>query len=1610
MRVFRVLVLVLQLCNVAAQLVPTKTAVLDGFTVKTTQEFREQVDNQGNRVKDPTNTIVLRADARVRSLRNVALTFQTSLEGPDGHMHIVDGEFTAEDPVAVMQKLYLGAIPVISDSFSVSACRDRSPCRKPTVAGTDSSAPGGQPTGTNRRRLLQTGSSPIDTDELCKDSPLPECEELAFTACEAPAQGSGVGGEQVCRAPEGLEGLQQGIEDNFIDLADKVSKSGTGIAEVRDAQIAAANSINQTGDVIAGVIESNVVLDTLYEDTLSVLENLSSDINTSFLELSTFAEQLGIKNGDVTEAASEGLNVLLATRAALEASQSLDTETTNRMLEIIQRAIEASELNSKRLGNNEQTLLRVLAAASVLARQINELYLENDERSELAAKMAVAYDVVKAYGLQPFESDCDPPLRPRGSLPLNLGLDTEDPNGSGQGGPTLPPIDNDDTATKLPFASFGATYLINPGTNVPYLEDPDVVDGYPNPGSQAVLDAYAEATAPPGLTPQEAEFGHYVNVVQIRMFADNEYLLDQAGAFQTSEDLLDMVGPSGCEPRKNCQVWAVVERQRCLAKPTVYTGAIDIGIDRIEQEMQPYCAVDHGTDRAKWFSPDNIIESDGRPVSSNVSVTQPLSITGRRQLELLTSRRDFELLMRQTCGKVLELVPTVTTPQRWFAVQSSIMQEQVLTNPNDPQSGQTYFKPVSKVFQHLDFSGVSPVADRCATTPNLMIGQSSIGDGFGITFPKWLMIQLGWATQTLFTNVQVAWRLIRDGSVSRDATQIDLPYFVRSLGIMSTDDMVRQPAANVSEAGDTNGLIPGDSGLDPSFRSARTLREADLDAFPRGHEATSGDTDFSREERLLFALRNPAPCVQKCRVSTFIVTGFDMVPVYSLTFLGQSQRASLKLTMPDGTTVKSLVRSKKQTLPQGSALVSQVVVAGFLDAMVRDGGAPENDYVPPGGSPENFCFDTPVGKLTATRQTSRRCFNPDFIMRFQGADVDGDGIGDTDWQSLSDKALGLDDPQERDKFAQAYTNTHAYRGQDTVLFPAGDGPIPRTKFGSDEWRSQEQVRDISATCATPLLTYRRTLVEDTRPRSLAPSLASTTNDTAIGLDYLSTLKGGQYCEPRPGEQETSGDGFWCRVLENYRLEIVPGTSAGLDSSRTLELRQIEWVTTFTFDVPGSDVVLGPVVDPELNKRCPAADSVFVKTPSGGRASLVVIATEAQQRFVVVTKGLPPGNMTENDVGNMFVNTSCEQRIVQAAPSGGQDSRVVIPLEFCEMVNIELVLLSNLPEINATCWEWSGNLTELWLRTAPPGGANSLAKTTAPITYSGDLTVVPSENLTIPFVGNDTEPGTPSSSIPALVDVGTLSQTAFAQIQTGSNTMALVHLQGLRSTRSLVLEALQRRLSFEQSPSAGDQSARAELNQQLSKLAVESLDQLTQMQQGTSLVISNFASSVSELGQGDSSLGRTVEDFLGMELAQSKITESLIDSARKLQEKSLDVTQDMSEREKEHAKQLEEMRAQNASIDRIGAPLYMSPSTVNLTLQANASAFDAEYMEFTEETWEPWITLAEKGMDIAVEAWNFVEGLAEYLLWFVENWQSVMIFLVIGVVLVTTIICIIQKAV
>jgi hypothetical protein len=55
----------------------------------------------------------------------------------------------------------------------------------------------------------------------------------------------------------------------------------------------------------------------------------------------------------------------------------------------------------------------------------------------------------------------------------------------------------------------------------------------------------------------------YAEFRQIATYCSNDYIFPLKTVIQSLEDMVTLIGPSGCTPNVNCNCWASITRQRC---------------------------------------------------------------------------------------------------------------------------------------------------------------------------------------------------------------------------------------------------------------------------------------------------------------------------------------------------------------------------------------------------------------------------------------------------------------------------------------------------------------------------------------------------------------------------------------------------------------------------------------------------------------------------------------------------------------------------------------------------------------------------------------------------------------------------------------------------------------------------------------------------------------------------------------------------------------------------------------------------------------------------------------------------------------------------------------
>jgi hypothetical protein len=1445
-------------------------------------------------------------------------------------------------PVDTMTKTYIGRIFVRTAAMSISSCEDRvsrngagflGAAQLRRVSATLSSG-AQEPVSGRGRRLFEDG----EEKDPCDISPLPQdiCQKMKLKDCGDPGQG--LGGEQVCKSPisrseleSAMRAVDDKIEEKSINTAAHITAAGISLVN-------ASARIAVLGDRVVGFQNTSTNIANIYDREVLGSLNQTEDTYTEVTELTNrYKELTDDVNASVHESAAAASRLYDESLLSLMSIQGSSAAQAAALAAVLEHGNATGQAVDRQVVHLNSALRLGLEKTRTISRLISNTYRDTNILRAKVAKLEIAKQLLATYNMRVFESACDPPLAPKpGGLPVNM--DTTEQAGIGD-------------EIKRPFLTLVFTYATeSPGRDL--RMDYDVVHGgrydagYSasfgiatggsidnNKKGTLPIGAYSSAASADGpLVTQQI----YVNKRRLSFFGDNQYLLENRERLQSTEDILAMIGPPGCTATVNCNVWAVVERQRCLGMQGTGTSPVDamrytnqdpenpyadVGIGTMPSDMDTFCHDKTRADSSRWFSATRIIREDGKPVPGQNVVGSADSITGRWQLETITTRSQFQGFLRDTCSVEVLEIPSAPGPQaplaRWFSAKSSTFMAP-RQGQTDPNAG-----PTTKIIQSLGTAGAGRggIQARCAVSGGHMQSQSTVRTGdlaLGMTLPFWVNSQLQVATTNLHMRVQVLWEIIRHGSLGRETDNIDLPFFVR-------DDAMASDATR--------------------------YRDADLES-------------YYASSRLPFSPDNPPPVrpppvVQRCGVSTIAVHGVDMVPVYQLLYKDTVQTARVSIVI-NGTVRHSKDLSVRRTRSIAGSIASSAVVAGFVGAITKAGGAYENNPLPR-RSGENFCFDTGPGVVTASRNSDVRCHRPDYLMMFEDTDEHGMGVGTADsalWQERRSRAwyspngTGVDPVDYPPPFM----------GPISVDHPAG---LPGTTrvFGADQWHHQEGRRVLETTCASAsLMEYRRQVVVDRRLRRDAPTMQDP-NDPhgqlvldksradpeilASPMGAAAYERGGLRCTSEDMALGGTDAGFWCSTLDTHVLDVGDTGVSDPDSLPELSFVQKEWTAQFSMYLPGGVLTVGD----STARTCPLPSNIRIETPHEAQAQLVVRPTDSLSAAgdVIVTVTVSP-RRANGDVVLPLTDAAraCTLTSIRTVHDG---EAMMFPLPFCEDVTVTVTAASAPLGLDSNlCWQWDGNLTSLWDRTSSAipytGQIDRVGVIALQSASTGPTAFGPQTRVGVGAL-NEGSRLIPTVDVVTVGDLGVAARVhAIASVgATTYHTVAVLH-EAVKKMRGVLETRMDDGLMDPNLPPPVD------YRESMARAAMDSTNMLVWLRASLATASGTMAAEVAAVDTVATKVGERIAVFIEQAKAQKKLYESTVAALAVVRANFTKVSGEFDATRGEFLDRMDKVSKILETLDQIEKAQLPSLATMATILAQDPEPFGPSFTSFQIESEPP----------------------------------------------------------
>jgi len=261
-------------------------------------------------------------------------------------------------------------------------------------------------------------------------------------------------------------------------------------------------------------------------------------------------------------------------------------------------------------------------------------------------------------------------------------------------------------------------------------------------------------------TQRQSGLGYYLNFRQIAVYCSNEYIFPLKTVIQSLEDMVTLIGPTGCTPNVNCNCWASITRQRCGTAHPI-SGPPPFRNNVWEQNGCFQGTGGGQTESLQWF-PTN-------PSSLSGSITQQLGsqyITSSIALsnELSYMANTSSCNTAQTVSNQLPNPATNTYPPAYF--YSQLSQSGVALNST---------KAATAIPNNVTLCGIDPV----------VMTQQSVTQGSPTTpysFFQGMLI----AMQTLLSQIGLEWDVLLNGSGDQHTDIQFVPFHTPASAVCAT--------------------------------------------------------------------------------------------------------------------------------------------------------------------------------------------------------------------------------------------------------------------------------------------------------------------------------------------------------------------------------------------------------------------------------------------------------------------------------------------------------------------------------------------------------------------------------------------------------------------------------------------------------------------------------------------------------------------------------------------------------------------------------------------------------------------------------------------------------
>jgi hypothetical protein len=814
---------------------------------------------------------------------------------------------------------------------------------------------------------------------------------------------------------------------------------------------------------------------------------------------------------------------------------------------------------------------------------------------------------------------------------------------------------------------------INPALNV---SDPEV----PSEAYAASLNCPTGTTNPMCLYMDLFPDGQTATFLHLRRMSfrcSYDSLLAYKQSWTTVQDLMNLIGPSGCTPGVDCTCWVDVVRERCQMTST--SGAPDPMTSTTTwfedptlsptsiQTIQEYC-VDN---TFNWYLPVSTYTES--PYSVDVPLYVPVTTDTSLLVSDASASSDYSYMpvaerftTMDAINTELALICAHTATSKLVPVSADsmgvapslsgvLMDFDITTFPSeidalDPPGGQVtwvryadlWTMPVSGIFPRYY---VPTDTSMCATSPIAMQAQSTtISNSTGLvtdTLPNsfWEHAQL--VVQSSIANLSDSINVLLYGATPEDVTWELLP-----------------------------------SNLMGEWRSP----------------------DQAVAEGTSVAPSTPAPLMGDRTRVWMTATSENTIPLYYATLSATVQPIEMNIIGCDnGATVDSTVIEAVpyvQYSPETS-MGNEMLFAGWLDQFGRDPtcGFPTLDTATDTGVAidgyTGWVYDVPSSAMSGIFEEAARRHGVDYILDYsasgwQNPECAAIEVANVDYPlpvmsmgawKLENSVSGAYNPLYASDSASNYQ-----RGVEAAPADAGGGCVCGAQIGDAVGQP------LTENTMCQLLRTRRLIDSDTVAGLLAAG-STMFNSTTSAATYLTAVEATNY--------STS-------VLQSGNCQqYQQDTTAVLDARNWMATQPRQWSTIAAWDFPGN----GVSITAQMEDVCPSPAQQFVTSNSYGQMTLTVLNSLSIEVYLQLSASCVPANGS--------ASTSATQMVTLGA---GQT--IQWPIAACNGT-VQAIVEAQEPSGNfATCFNWQG---------AASSGTSSLLGTSA---GTGGLDLAQSGNTAV----------------------------------------------------------------------------------------------------------------------------------------------------------------------------------------------------------------------------------------------------------------------------------------